>query len=795
MSRRLCWQISLVIMICICCTAIQGKSFQRDIKFNRDWKFFRLDSSQTGSDQEFQNMTFQDSGWQPVIVPHTPRLEPLVVNEQWQGICWYRKHFTIDQKYKGKRVCIEFEGVMQVADVWLNGIHLTRHEGGYLPFTLEITEAVLFGRENILALKLDNRDNPEVPPGKPLKQLDFCMYGSIYRNVILNILEPVHISDAIAANRVAGGGVFVRYENVSQNSADIIIQTHVVNASPQTKSVQVISRLMDEKGAEVKQAESVAIILPGGSEQHVVQKLILIQPNLWHPDHPYLYTLKSQIIGNKHLFDELDTRMGIRTISFSASSGFQINGERLYLRGTNEHQEYPYIGYALSDNALYREAYKIKAAGFDYIRLSHYPHAPAFMAACDELGLVVMDCIPGWQFMGGEKFKELCFQNCRDMIRRDRNHPSVILWEVSLNETSMDNAFLEETNRITHQEYPGNQCYTCGWLDRTYDVFIQARQHGGCHKYQNGDKACLVSEYGDWEYYAQNAGLDQPGFSDLKAEERNSRQLRGNGEKRLLQQAMNFQEAHNDNRSTPAVGDGLWVMYDYNRGYSNTLESSGVMDIYRIPKFSYFFFKSQRDAEQKVGKVAVGDMVYIANYWTADSPHEIRIFSNCQRVALYRNDQLLAVQGPDSNKFTNNLIHPPFTFKSDTFTPGKLRAVGMVNGKETIEFVRYTPTDAQRIDIDFDVSGKELSADGSDLIFVYAKIVDADGTVLPTVTLPVEFKVNGPAELLGDNPARAEAGIASILLKAGLSTGNIEVTCSANYDNHILTGKALSVSH
>ncbi len=422
--------------------------------------------------------------------------------------------------------------------------------------------------------------------------------------------------------------------------------------------------------------------------------------------------MKSQIVIENQVVDELNTRIGIRTIAFNAGSGFRINGEQRYLRGTNQHQEYPYVGYALSDEAQYRDACKIKAAGFDYIRLSHYPHAAAFMAACDELGLVVMDCIPGWQFMGGEKFKELCYQNCREMIRRDRNHPAVILWEVSLNETAMDSVFLTRTQQIAHEEYPGSQCYTCGWTDQSYDVFIQARQHGGCKGYQNGDKACIISEYGDWEYYAQNAGLDQPGFKDLKAEERNSRQLRGAGEKRQLQQAMNFQEAHNDNRSTRAAGDGLWVMYDYNRGYDNTLEASGVMDIFRLPKFSYYFFQSQREVDHTgVNKFAV-PMVYIANYWqadTLDSMREVRVFSNCEKVKLYLNDQLLAVQSADTGRFTVNLAHPPFTFKLDRFIPGKLRAVGVTGEQEVTGHIVDTPGKASRIEISFDLCGKKFS--------------------------------------------------------------------------------------
>jgi len=743
------------------------------VDFNHGWRFLRAD----------QNDAFEvesdDQHWQHVTLPHTARVEPLVVVDLWQGTCWYRKPFSIPKKFQGKKIFVEFEASMQVADVWINGQHKTTHHGGYLPFSIDITDEVRLSAENLLAVKLVSQDDPDVPPGKPRESIDFCLYGGLYRNVRLLVVDRLHVTDPVYAAKQASGGVFVTCSQLSDDSATVQIKTHLLNERDAETSLRVEQRLIDPGGHLAGRVVSESATISAGDEQTLEQVVEIKQPRAWHPHHPHLYTLKTIVSDQNGPVDAIETRVGLRRISFSAKEGFVINGERMFLRGTNRHQEYPYLGYALSDNAQYRDARKIKEAGFDYIRLSHYPPAPAFLDACDELGLVVMDCIPGWQFMGGETFRQRALQDCRDMIRRDRNHPCVVLWEVSLNEAKqMDEAFVAAAHEIAHAEYPGDQCFTAGWVDIHYDVFGQARQHGGCHDYDHGDKACVVSEYGDWEYYAQNAGLDQPGFRDLLQEERNSRQLRRAGEKRLLQQAMNFQEAHNDNLSTLAVGDSLWVMFDYNRGYEDSIESSGPMDIFRLPKFSYYFFRSQRDPDVDQS-AANRPMVHIANYWTPESPTTVRVFSNCEEVALSLNGQLVEQRRPDRDAFSNRLAHPPFHFDIESFEPGELRAVGLIQGQKVARHEVRTPGNPVGLALCVDRSGRPLAADGADAVFVYAAVVDEHGTTLPADQRPIKFEISGPARLIGKNPIPAEAGVATILVVGGAQPGKITLTASA----------------
>jgi len=737
-----------------------------DVDFNPDWRFALGDAAGA------ERASFDDQGWAAVTLPHSARIEHVVTGPpgsetyQWQGICWYRKRFTLGPESAGRRVFLHFDGAMNVADVWLNGGHLGAHLGGWLPFGFDITERVRDGR-NVVAVRLDNRDNPLTGP-KPLAQLDFNSYHGIYRNVRLVIKDPLHITDAILAGRPASGGVFVTHHDVSAAAATVRVRVHVRNDGSRDRAFTVRAALLDAAGRAAAGDVAAPVRLAAGEDRQTVQDLRVLAPALWSPRSPALYALRTEIVEDGVVVDEETTRVGIRRIAMSAD-GFRINGERMFLRGANRHQEYPYVGYALSDAAQYRDARKIKDAGFDYVRLSHYPHAPAFMDACDELGLVVMDCIPGWQYFNREDpaFTELQYENCRRMLRRDRNHPCVILWEVSLNETDMPGEFIRTTHAIAHEEYPGDQCYTCGWTDG-YDVFIQARQHGGCREVT--DRACVVSEYGDWEYYAQNAGLEQDAWADLSPDEANSRQLRWHGEAALLQQATNFQEAHNDNRKTTAFADGLWVMYDYNRGYAPDIESSGCMDLFRLPKFAHAFFRSQRDETP---------MVFIASHWTPASSLDVRVFSNCDEVDLFLNGERVGSRAPDRDRISTHLAHPPFTFRLPGFRAGTLEAVGTVGGREAARHAVRTPGSIARLTLELDHGGRPFGAGGKDVAFLWAELRDAHGTLVADAWENVSFGVTGNVTLVGANPFSTEAGIASILVQteSRLPRGAVYALC------------------
>ncbi|MDZ7262681.1 MAG: beta-galactosidase, partial [candidate division KSB1 bacterium] len=452
----------------------QSKSTNRQrMNFNANWLFYRGEIKEDAA----KNPSFKDKNWQPVHLPHSPKITPL--RHPWrlpdnQGINWYRKHFQLSEKYQGRKIFIEFEGADQVADVWINGTHLVTHVGAYLPFTVDITDYVTFGDPvNVIAVKVNNFEDKDIPVYG-----NWISYGGLYRDVYLHITDRLHITDAVYANKIAGGGIFVTYPLVTKNMAHIQIKTHVLNEYQQTKNCLIKTHLLDVDHRVVATVKAQKII-PAGTDHTFDQLIPLTEFHLWHPNHPYLYTLRSEIYDNEKLVDSYETKIGIRRIQFSHEGGFTINGERFIFMGTNRVQDYPYVAWAFPNSAQRRDALLLKEGGFQFVRSSHNPQDPSFLDACDELGLLVMDCIPGFQFIGGAKFRERSFQNMRELIRRDRNHPSVILWELSLNETDFDSSFARTAVRIGHEEYPGDQCFVAGWkFPSIYDVFIRAPQHG-----------------------------------------------------------------------------------------------------------------------------------------------------------------------------------------------------------------------------------------------------------------------------------------------------------------------------
>ena len=724
-----------------------------EVDLNRSWQFYRDEGGQVASADQVPA-----GAWTGVDLPHAARIEPRVPTSPWQGTVFYRKRLDVKLR-PGERAILRFEGVMNVADVWLNGRHLGQHLGGYLPFAYDITEALRSSGGNELVVRANNEDNPITGP-KPLKQLDYIQHGGIYRDVRLVIKPAVHVTDEMLSATPGGGGVFVTYPRADKHEALVQVKAEVSNTSTAAQAVTVRHTLA-WRGRQVVQAEQ-RLRLAAGERRHVTVPLTVRAPHLWSPQAPNLYALETRVIAAGRE-DVVATRIGVRRLAFEGGR-LLLNGAPLRLRGVNRHQEYPYVGYALSPQADTRDALLIKRHGFDFVRLSHYPQSPAFMAAADELGLMVLPGIPGWQFHNPDPaFARQVVRTCADMIRRDRNHPSVVAWECSLNETDMPDALVRALHATVHEEYPGDQAYSAGWVPQTYDLYLQARQHRIGSRHAPPAKPLIVSEYGDWEYYAMNAGLTQDAWADLKPADRSSRQALGSGETRLLQQARNVAEAHDDNAATPAFADGYWVMFDYARGYAPDLEESGLMSIERLPKFAAEFFRSQRSADEASPRWGGGPMVFIASYWQAGSSPRVRVFSNAEEVELRLNGKPVERQKGGPSRAHPRLAHAPLEFDTGGFAPGELVARAYAGGRVVAEHRVRTPQQATTLALALDDLGVPV-AEG-DLVFLRARLRDANGTTVPASGTEVVFSGIEGADIVGADVVTTQAGIASVLLR------------------------------
>jgi len=766
------------------------------LDFNTGWGFHLGDKA--GAEKP----SYDDTGWAAVSVPHTIRLERKHCGrEPYQGVAWYRRHFTADSAWKGRRVNLDFEGIQKESKVFLNGTKLATRAGGYIGFSVDLTDHLRFDGPNVLAVWVSNLDNPDIPPGKPGRGIDFQYYGGLYRNVRLRIQDPLMITDALQADRVGGGGVFVTYPKVSADEARVRVKTHIANRRPGAAEAVVRTILIDPAGAVVAQADSAPATLAAGKDQHLEQELTVAKPRLWHPDHPALYRLVSEVRTAGRTVDRQEIRIGIRRIEFKPE-GFFINGERLYLRGGNRHQQLPYIGDALPDSLQRRDAELMRADGFNAVRAAHYPQAPAFLDACDELGLLVIECQPGWQnWTKTQLFHDRTLRDAREMIRRDRNRPCIMLYETFLNETAHPKTWFKEVTDAAHEEYPGDQLFqACDGSKPEYNVGFKVVYARATLEDRDPAKPFLTREWGDW-----GAG---------------GRKLRSAGELGLINQVVFWQQRLDGKGyddwggldACPRIGGYFfWSWMDHTRGVRDVTASCGAVDSNRYPKFGHYWLRSMTDARNP----AWGPMAFIADYnlladplknmvftdtlhhdrkqswsvpWTSNS---VMAFSNCDSLRLYQDGKLIDEQtraqaAKAAPAIASKGGSPYFIFTLPERRPGVLRVEGILDGKVAASHEVRTPGKPAGIVIESAFRTTPLVADGSDLYPLYFRIVDEHGTLVPTSSDTVNLSVEGEGRLVGAGIARleierqrCEAGLGQAFIRSSGKPGRIVVKASA----------------
>lgn len=558
-----------------------------------------------------QGGCLEKMGYQKVRIPHTvSMMEMNYCNEKdYQMVSGYVCERMIPGAWAGRRIVLVFEGAAHEASVYCNGQLICTHSCGYTAFEADVTEAVSFDQVNRFTIRLDSRESLNIPPFGNV--IDYMTFGGIYRPVWLDVREPVHFTD-----------VFVR------GDMDGLMEVSMEAAGPERCTVK--GTLTDMEGNVAAATEEMA---------YTGFFSLRVNPvRLWSVSDPYLYTLRLELIKNGVVSDYRTVRFGFRTVAFNAE-GFFLNGKRIKLRGLNRHQSWPYIGYAAPDRAQRLDADILKnELGCNAVRTSHYPQSQAFIDRCDEIGLLVFTEIPGWQYIGDDAWKETACENVREMVLQYRNHPSIFMWGVRINESPDDDSFYEKTNAIARRLDPtrptgGVRCIKDSHLLEdvyTYNDFIHSGDNDGCQPKNSvtSDKnhGYMVTEYNGHMFPTK------PWDSEEHRTEH------------ALRHARVLSDIGQDKRIAGSFG---WCMFDYNThkdfGSGDRVCYHGVLDMFRNPKTAAFVYASQ---QRKTPVLEVASSMDIGEH-PAGALKTVTVFTNADFVRLYKNDVHVGDYYPD----------------------------------------------------------------------------------------------------------------------------------------------------
>lgn len=779
--------------------------------------FFRLDNSgrevysmnpawrfHKGAVESAETKEFNDKDWTVVSLPDGIEYLPTEASGciNYQGEVWYRKHFMPDAALKGKKLFLHFEAIMGKSKVFVNGKLLTEHFGGYLPVIADVTDVLDWNGDNVIAVWADNSDDPSYPPGKAQDVLDYTYFGGIYRDCWLIAHNNVFITDPNYENEVAGGGLFVAFGKVSDALAEVQLKIHVRNATKNPFSGRVEYMLLQPDGTEVARLSD-KIQVKAGRATTVSDRMPVKQPMLWTPSTPTLYNLLVRVLDKEgNVIDGYRRRIGIRSIEFKGKDGFYLNG-RPYgkpLIGANRHQDFAVVGNAVANSIHWRDAKKLKDVGMEIIRNAHCPQDPAFMDACDELGLFVIVNTPGWQFWNdAPEFAQRVYSDIRNVVRRDRNHPSVWLWEPILNETWYPADFAKNTRDIVDAEYPYPYCYSGSDSEaRGHENFPVYFAHPAnmqdASKEIDPTKTYFTREWGD-------------NVDDWSSHNSPSRVARNWGEQPMRVQAQHYACPYYPvtsydvlyKQSPQHVGGCLWHSFDHQRGYHPDPFYGGLMDVFRQPKYSYYMFMAQRPAVKNDRNAGSGPMVYIAHEMTPFSGKDVTVYSNCDEVRLtfnkggktytYKKDKNRpgmpspVITFPDVYDFMVDKAFSRTQKQDDVY----LLAEGLIDGKVVATHKVVPARRPEKILLWMDNEGTDLKADGSDFVTVVAAVADKNGNIKRLNNYNIRFSIEGEGRLLGGpgvlaNPVPVKWGTAPVLVQSTLKPGKIRITASVLFE-------------
>lgn len=785
------------------------------IYLNNGWKFSEIfDMAMTAKD-------YSDAALTDVRIPHTTKELPFHYFDEkdYQMVCGYRKVLHVDNSYNNKSVLITFEGIGHDSELFINGESVYCHHCGYTAFTVDISEYLKYGDDNVIAVKVDSRESVNIPPFGFV--IDYMTYGGIYREVYIDVKEKSYIDDIFVQTKIKTGGT----------DSAVISEIKIANQRAGYRIEQYFRKCGEEKFEKLEKFAKVSSI---EKEYTITQYTNAV--DLWDIDNPNLYEIKTVLLNEGgYSIDEKIIRFGFRKAVFH-KNGFYLNGKKVLLRGLNRHQSYPYVGYAMPESMQKLDADILKnELGLNAVRTSHYPQSHHFIDRCDEIGLLVFTEIPGWQHIGDDEWKDQAVKNVEDMVLQYRNHTSIVLWGVRINESVDDDEFYARTNETARRLDPtrqtgGVRCYKKGSLLEdvyTYNDFSHEGNNPGCEKKgsvtRDINKPYLISEYNghmfptksfDWEEKRSEHAIRHANVIDAVAGSNN------------------------------IAGSFGWCMFDYNThkdfGSGDRICYHGVMDMFRNPKMAAYVYSSQQD---EVPILELSSTMDIGEH-PGCNRHDIYIFTNADSVKMYKNDRFIKEYFANDSSF-KNLPHGPLLIddyigdaiienedmdlaqaealtqilneaaRTGLYGMSKklyLKALGLVaryhmkisdavelfnkyvgdwggasttykfeaiKDGETIKTLLIKPMEKLHLVADIDhYSLKEKNT--YDVAEIRLKMVDELGNLLPYYNDPVKIKVEGPAELIGPDTVSLMGGMGGTYIKTvgRKGTGNLIIETS-----------------
>lgn len=614
---------------------------------NDDWLFTEQFEDSLVAPEYPENML------QPVRLPHTCKETPFHYFDEslYQMVSGYRRHLLIPKDWQGKQILLTFEGAAHDSTVFCNGKKVGEHHCGYTAFTVDLTDSVLYGQDNLLCVRLDSRENLNVPPFGYV--IDYMTYGGIYRDVRLEVKEKVSLSDIFVHTAIDFRSSPVTAQitseiTLTESDENVTIRQYYMPKS--TATAQESWRLLCEQ----------TVSADVSCDKEFSLTATITAPLLWDTEEANLYILKTQLYQDNTLLDETETTFGIREAVFK-KDGFYLNGRKLRIRGLNRHQSFPYVGYAMPKSMQRLDADLLKKElGLNAVRTSHYPQSHYFLERCDELGLLVFTEFPGWQHIGDDAWKAQAVENAEDMIRQYRNHPSIILWGIRINESPDDDAFYEKTNAVAHKLDPSRPTGGVRAMKKshlledvyTYNDFLHDGEMPGCDPKKkvtsDMEKPYLISEYNGHMYPTKT----------FDNEERRS--------EHAIRHANVLDAVAGQSDIAGSFG---WCMFDYNThkdfGSGDRICYHGVMDMFRNPKLAASIYACE---QEQTPVLEITSSMDIGEHPGCNRGN-IYILSNADSVKMYKNDRFIKEYLPGMSPY-KHLKHGPILiddFIGDSF--------------------------------------------------------------------------------------------------------------------------------